>query len=71
MKYIGNLPEYNIVHTHADRYDYVYSSNPTIDVNPSVPNCSWLNSLTGELFICISNTVDANKWEGQMGTSIS
>ncbi len=70
MKYIGNIPEQNIIHTTADRYDYVYASNPTIDVNTSVTYATWLNSITGELFVCTDNTTDFNVWMGQFGTII-
>ena len=71
MNYIGNIPELNIVHTDSDRYDYVFASNPTIDINPSVPYATWLNITSGELFICTSNTVDENSWRGQNGSSVN
>lgn len=71
MKYIGNIPELNIVHTTADRYDYVYASNPTIDVNPSVSYATWLNITTGELFVCKDTTEDLNIWQGQLGSTIT
>ena len=70
MNYIGNIPELNIVHTDSDRYDYVFASNPTIDINPSVPYATWLNILTGELFICRDATPDLNLWLGMRGTKI-
>jgi len=70
MRYIGNLPEFNIVHTNADRYDYVFASDPAVDVNPSTPYCSWLNLTTGGVFICLDNTLGANVWTGIGGMTI-
>ena len=70
MNYIGNIPELNVVHTDSDRYDYVFSSNPTISTNPSTLYATWLNIMTGELFICRDNTMGGNIWIGQAGTSV-
>ena len=63
-KYIGNIPELNIVHTWADRYDYVMASNPAVDTNPSIPYATWLNTITGEVWTCLSNGVGLNRWSG-------
>jgi len=71
MNYIGNIPEQEIVHTWADRYDYVYAGLPTIDINPSSLYATWLNTLTGEIFVCLDNTRNANVWKGNFGTSVS
>jgi len=62
MRYIGNTPEQEIVHTWAERYDYVKSSSPPVDVNPSVLYVKWLNSSTGQEWVCIDNTLGANVW---------
>ena len=71
MKYIGNIPELDIAIYPADRYDYVSLEDPSIDINPSVPYATWLNATTGEVFVCISNTVDENMWKGQAGSIVS
>ena len=71
MNYIGNQPEFNVVHTSSDRYDYVFASDPLITTNPSVVGANWLNSVTGEVFICTSNIPGSNVWKGQMGTEVS
>ena len=70
MAYIGNLPEFNIVNTHSDRYDYVFASSPTISINPSSVYATWLKTATCELFICKDNTPDSNVWVGQLGTDV-
>lgn len=51
--------------------NYEFNSNPLTTSNPKYSPCSWLNTTTGELFICIDNTTDANVWKGQLGTTIS
>jgi len=71
MKYIGNYPEQEIVHTTADRYDYVFASNPTISINPSAPYATWLNSSTGEMWVCLDNSVGSNIWKSTGGTIFS
>jgi hypothetical protein len=68
MKYIGNIPEFNIVHSTADRYDYVQASNPATDTNPSTLYATWLNTSSGELFTCTDNTIDSNVWQGVDGS---
>ena len=70
MKYIGNIPELNIVHTIADAYDFISASDPAINTDPTDLYQTWLNSVTGEIFVCIDITVGSNVWIGQLGTSI-
>ncbi len=67
MKYLGNLPDFNIIHSTADRYDYVNTSDPAVDTNPSTLYASWLNASTGELFHCTDNATGANTWVGNNG----
>ena len=70
MKYIGNHPGIEITQLQQGAFDYVYPSNPTIDVNPSTVPVVWLNITTGEEFICINNMPGANIWKGQLGTTV-
>jgi len=50
--------------------NYQYPSDPTISANPKRIPCSWLNTATGELFVCTDNTSGANVWRGSHGTNI-
>lgn len=40
------------------------NSDPTIYENPSEKGIVWINSVSGDSFICINNTPDANVWVG-------
>lgn len=51
-------------------FDYINPGSPTISVNPSVAFVTWLNTTSGEIFVCTDNTVGANVWYGQMGTTV-
>jgi len=44
------------------RFDYIFNTNPAATSNPPIVNVTWLNALTGEVFICIDNTVNRNGW---------
>lgn len=50
--------------------NYEYPQNPAIDTDPVSAPVSWLNTLTGEIFVCTDNTPGSNVWKGQMGTTI-
>jgi hypothetical protein len=54
----------------AKGFDYIVPANPTINVNPKGLHVTWLNSVTGELFVCIDNAAGANVWAGQRGTAV-
>ena len=71
MKYIGNEPGLEIVNLGTDLADYVSPVNPAINTNPSTIPVSWFNNVTGEMFYCTSNSIGANIWIGQLGTTIS
>ena len=43
-------------------FDYINTADPTVSVNPRVTPCTWLNEITGYIFVCIDNTLDANVW---------
>jgi len=47
------------------------SGNPTKTTNPSSGvGAEWINTTTGQIFICINATTDANEWIGQTNTNI-
>jgi hypothetical protein len=46
------------------------SSNPGTDENPSAVGDRFINTTSGELFVCTSATTDQNTWEGQLDTSV-
>ncbi len=54
----------------APQFDYVNKGNPTIDVNPRTLYATWLNLTTGELFICINNSINTNVWSGMFSTVV-
>lgn len=51
-------------------FDYVESFPPSVDTNPAKANPLWLDTATGEVFVCVDNTVDANVWAGQYGNKV-
>ena len=54
----------------ADSYPSIGSSNPTRIENPKFTGKEFINTTTGEIFICTDNTTDLNVWSGQLGTDI-
>ena len=46
------------------------ASDPAIDTNGAVGD-QWVNTTSGEMFVCIDATIDANIWQGQNGTNIN
>ena len=49
--------------TLANRTDATVStSNPTISINPSAVGHLWMNSTTGDTFVCTTATLGANIW---------
>ena len=47
------------------------SSNPTVTTNPSAVGDRFINTTSGEVFVCTDATTDENKWEGQLDTSVA
>ncbi|SVA76056.1 uncharacterized protein METZ01_LOCUS128910 [marine metagenome] len=48
------------------------ASDPTIDTNPTNGiGTKWINTTSGEIFICADATTDNNKWTGQEGGYIA
>lgn len=50
-------------------FTYTETTDPLVTTNP-VLSATWLNSTSGEIFVCIDNTTDENTWVGQLGTVI-
>lgn len=71
MKYIGNQPYQRLFDSFTHKWNYQSEVNPAIGINPVDIPSSWMNLATGEKFICIDNTIDANVWQGNLGTVIS
>ena len=47
------------------------ANDPAIDTNPTDGlGTKWINTTSGQIFICIDATTDANEWIGQTTTSI-
>lgn len=69
--YMGNPRRIVLAQESLPVANYEYASNPLITSNPKYSPCSWLNTVSGELFICIDNTTNSNVWIGQLGTTIS
>jgi hypothetical protein len=49
----------------------VEDTDPTPNVNPDQVNVVWYNRISGEIFICVDNTPDANRWIGTSGKIIA
>lgn len=66
----------NVIIEFGYGYDYMDTVNPTKTTNPVLQSQStgkaiWLNSETNELFTCIDDTRNNNKWKGNKGTTIN
>jgi len=48
----------------------VSENNPAITTNPPSIPYQWINTTTGEMFVCVDNAKDMNIWQGQAGTEI-
>jgi len=47
------------------------ANDPAVDTNPTDGvGTKWINTTSGQIFICIDATTDANEWIGQTTTSI-
>ena len=51
-------------------FDYAEPNDPAINVNPPCTPVVHFNTVSGELFVCVDNTIGANRWIGQMGTVV-
>lgn len=71
MTLLGNQISYEHVDANELKWDYWQTSDPLVTTNPSHLFMVWMNLSTGEKFTCIDNTVGANVWEGNLGTTVS
>ena len=46
------------------------SSDPTISTNPNAVGDRFINTTSGELFVCSDATAGENVWKGQLGTTV-
>lgn len=44
-------------------YTYKTAGTPSYNTNPTVANASWLNTTTGEIWMCTNNTTNLNTWK--------
>lgn len=45
--------------------------DPTANDNPTFIGKEFINTATGEIFVCTDNTIDANKWTGNISEIVS
>ena len=61
----------NNIRKYESRFDYEVSGNdPLVTTNPPQVGDSWVNTTTGEIFVCIDATIDDNVWKGTQGNTI-
>ena len=65
------LKKWYLYDVKTQKINYVEDTDPTTSVNPEEKNVVWYNRKSGEIFICIDNTPDKNKWRGTNGTIIA
>ena len=44
-------------------FNYSVAGTPAYNTNPSTANVSWLNTTTGEIWMCTSNATNSNVWK--------
>ena len=49
--------------------NYEYAADPTVSINPIRVPVSWLNTTTGDMFVCLDNTPGANVWRQTNGVA--
>jgi hypothetical protein len=67
MAYLGNPKLVMMAQDSMPVANYELPSNPTATVNPVRIPVTWLNTTTGNIFICTDNTTDANVWKLKSG----
>ena len=45
-------------------FDYKQNSKPAINTNPPMLNATWFDTKENEIYVCIDNTTNNNKWVG-------
>ena len=63
MGYLGNPALVIAAQDNFPVANYQYPQDPTISINPKKLPCSWLNTISGEMWICTDNTTGANIWK--------
>jgi hypothetical protein len=52
-------------------FDYTSGSSPVVTTNPSSLGATWINTTSGEIFVCNDITTGENNWLGTAGTEVS
>lgn len=65
MGFLGNPALVLVTQHDLPAANYVMSSDPTSSINPVRVPSTWLNILTGKIWVCTDNTEDANVWVAQ------
>ena len=50
--------------------DYTQTSDPLVSTNPSSLGATWINTTSGEIFVCKDITTGENEWLGTAGTLV-
>lgn len=62
MSYMGNSSLILATQMDLPVANFQCPQDPTVSINPKKLPCSWLNTTTGEIWVCLDNTTDANVW---------
>ena len=57
------FPQFGVID--GPQFDYVVPSDPSPTIKPKRPYASWVNSISGEQFICIGWEPGFSRWVGQ------
>ena len=52
-------------------FDYTSGSSPVVTTNPSSIGATWINTTSGEIFVCHDISTGANNWLGTAGTEVA
>jgi len=67
MGYLGNSKLVLMEQSAMPVANFEVPADPTASSNPTQVPCSWLNTLTGQVWTCLDNTPDANVWVSNIG----
>lgn len=48
----------------SNGFDYAFPSDPLTTTNPILIGATWVNTSTGEIFVCTDITANVNVWVG-------
>ena len=51
-------------------FDYINTADPLVTTNPTSLGATWLNTTSGEIFVCTGISTDDNVWRGTNGTIV-